>query len=267
MYSERNRKNKTALVTGAASGIGLAFATQLAKQGYDILIVDLQEDKTNDAAQLIKNNHPVEVHCLTLDLSQPDAPETVYSFCRENNLEIHILISNAGRFVFDAITEIENDTYDAFLQLHVNTPAKLCKLFGKDMKLRREGYILTVSSLSAWMPYPYISIYASTKTFLRTFSKAIHFEFSKYNVGVTTICPGAVDTGLFELKPKWRKVAKRLGIMTTPDSLAKRSLKKMFHKRVTYIPGILNKVGVLLLIIVPVRLLAFFYEKMNQKAC
>ena len=264
MYSERDRKNKTALITGAASGIGLAFATQLARQGYDIFIVDIQEDKVVHAAQQLRNDYPVEVHCLSLDLSKIDASEILYAFCKENNIEIHILISNAGRFVFDPITALDNDTYNAFLQLHLNTPAKLCKLFGADMKLRREGYILTVSSLSAWMPYPYLSLYASTKRFLRTFSRAIHFEFSKHNVGVTTVCPGAVDTGLFNLKPKWRKFAKGIGVMITPDTLAKRSLERMFRKRITYIPGIINKISLPLILIIPVRILAFFYEKINR---
>lgn len=261
MYSEGNRKNKTALITGAASGIGLAFATNLARQGYDILIVDIQQDKLNDAAHLLRENHRVEVHSLSLDLSKIDAPETIYAFCKEKNIEIHILISNAGRFIFDAITDVDTATYNAFLQLHLNTPAKLCKLFGADMKERRAGYILTTSSLSAWMPYPYLSLYASTKRFLRTFSRAIHFEFSKYNVGVTTICPGAVDTGLFNLKPQWRKIARRLGIMISPDLLAKRSLKKMFRKRITYIPGVINKISLPLIRLIPVRVLAFFYEK------
>jgi len=261
MNSEKNRKYKTALITGAASGIGFSFAENLAKQGYDLLIVDINEDKTFQTAQLLRSTCHVDVHCLTLDLSKINAAETIDTFCRENNITIHILINNAGRFVFDSISNIEKDTYNAFLQLHLNTPAKLCKLFGNDMKIRREGYILTVSSLSAWMPYPYISLYASTKMFLKTFSKAIHFEYSKYCVGVTTICPGAVDTGLFELKPQWRMLAKRLGVMTTPDSLAKRSLKRMFRKRITYIPGMINKIAFLFLLIVPTRALVFFYEK------
>ena len=264
MSSEGNRKNKTALITGAASGIGLAFATRLAKLGYDVLIVDIQEDKINAAAQQLRNDYPVAVHCLSMDLSKIDAPETLYAFCKENNLEIHILISNAGRFVFGSITALDNDTYNAFLQLHLNTPAKLCKLFGADMKQRREGYILTTSSLSAWMPYPYLSLYASTKRFLRTFSRAIHFEFSKFNVGVTTICPGAVDTGLFDLKPKWRKIARNFGVMISPDVLAKRSLRKMFRKRVTYIPGILNKIGLPFILMAPVRMLAFLAAKYTK---
>ena len=261
MYSEGNRKNQTALVTGAVSGLGLAFADNLAKQGYHLLIVDIQEDKIYPVAEQLRINYSVDVYSFCLDLSGTDAAETVYAFCRENAIEIHILISNAGRFVFDAITDIANDTYNAFLQLHLNTPAKLCKLFGADMKARREGYILTVSSLSAWMPYPYISLYASTKEFLRTFSNAIHFEFSGYNVGVTTLCPGAVDTHLFELKPRLRKLAKNWGIMMNPDVLAKRSLKKMFRKRTTYLPGIINKVALPLIWLLPTRVLVFFYEK------
>ena len=264
MYPEGNRKNKTALVTGAASGIGFAFADHLAMQGYDLLVVDIQEDTIIRVAMQFRDKYAVTVHCLPLDLSKIDAPETVYAFCKENHVEVHILISNAGQFVFDSITDIKNDLYDAFLQLHINTPAKLCKLFGADMKQRREGYILSVSSLSAWMPYPYLSIYSSTKRFIRTFSRAIHFEFSRYNVGVTTICPGAVDTGLYALKPEWRKRARRLGVMITPDTLAKRSIKKMFRKRITYIPGLINKICLPLLLVLPVRVLTFFYEKIRN---
>ena len=160
---------------------------------------------------------------------------------------------------------IENDKFHSFLQLQINTPAKLCKLFGSDMKKRRAGYILIVSSLLAWMPYPYISLYASAKTFLRTFSKSIHFEFSRYNVGVTSVCPGAVDTDLYNLKPRQRKLLKNLGVMISPDLLAKRSLKRMFRKRITYIPGIINKITLPLIFVFPVRVLAFFYGKWNSK--
>jgi short-subunit dehydrogenase len=265
MYSERNRKNKTALITGAASGIGFAFAENLAKQGYNLFVVDIQEVQMTHIAEQLKNNHQINVHCLSLDLSRIDAAETLYEFCQNNNIEIYILISNAGRFIFNEITDIDTEKYNAFLQLHLNTPAKLCRLFGNDMKKRREGYILTISSLSAWMPYPYISLYSSTKRFLQTFSKAIHFEFLKYNVGVTTICPGAVDTDLYELQSKWRKLAKNFGIMLSPNILAKRSLKRMFRKRITYIPGIINKLALPLISMIPVRMLAFFYERMRRK--
>jgi len=263
MYSERNRKNKTALITGAAQGIGFAFADNLAKQGYDLVVIDIK-DKIFNVAEQLKNNYGVDVNCLHLDLSEIDAAEKVYNFCRENNIEIHILVSNAGQFVFKPITDIEIDAYNSVLQLHVNTPAKLLKLFGNDMKMRREGYILITASLSAWMPYPNISLYAATKKFLRTFSQAIHFEFSGYNVGVTAIHPGAVDTDLVEMKPETRKMAKRLGIMISPDLLAKRSLKRMFRKKNSYIPGIINKIALPFLLVFPVRILNFFFRKTDM---
>jgi len=116
------------------------------------------------------------------------------------------------------------------------------------------------------MPYPYISLYASTKRFILTFSKSIHFEFSPYNVGVTTICPGAIDTNLFELKPELRKLAKNLKVMISPDLLAKRSLKKMFRKKVSYIPGIINKIALPLILAFPVRMLVFFYHSAIKKS-
>ena len=261
MYSERNRKNKTALITGAASGLGFAFAENLAQQGYDLLFVDIQDEKTHHAAEQFRNKYQVNVCVLCMDLSEINAAEAVYAFCAENHIEIHILISNAGQLAFISITDMENDLYNSILQLHVNTPAKLCRLFGKDMKQRRSGYILTVSSLSVWMPYPYLSLYAATKRFIKTFSRSIYFEFSGYNVGVTTICPGAIDTQLFELKPHLRKLARNLGIMIAPDRLAKRALKRLFRKRMTYIPGIINKIALPLLLILPVRVLAFFFKK------
>ena len=263
MYSERDRKNKTALVTGAAAGIGFAFADNLAQQRYSLLVVDIQEEKLRAAAEQLINNYPVDVHCLSLDLSKIDAAETLYRFCQDKGIEIHILISNAGRLIVYSITDIEYDKYNSFLQLHLNTPAKLCKLFGSDMKSRKEGYILTMSSLSAWMPYPYLALYASTKRFLRTFSQAIHYEFSIHNVGVTTVCPGAVDTDLYNLKPSLRKLARRFGIMVSPNTLAKRSLRRMFRKRVTYIPGFINKIALPVFILLPVRVVAFVYKKIR----
>ena len=263
MYPERNRKDKTALITGAASGLGFAFADNLAKQGYNLLVVDIQEDKMYHVAKQFRSDYHVEVYVICLDLSRIDAAETVYAFCRKHRIDIHILINNAGCLVFDAITAIDDDKYNAFLQLHLNTPAKLCKLFGGDMKARREGYMLIVSSLAAWMPYPYLSLYASTKQFLRTFAKSVHFEFSDCNVGVTVVCPGAVDTQLFDLKPKLRKIAKNIGVMITPDLLAQRSLKKMFHNRKSYIPGLINKLSIPLIMLLPVRLLVFFYKKIT----
>ena len=261
MYNQGNRKNKTALVTGAASGIGFAFADNLAKRGYNLLIADIREAKIIEVADTLRSRYDVEVSHLALDLSKIDAAETVYEFCIKQNIDIHILISNAGMLIFDAMADIEFDKYNTILQLHVNTPAKLCRLFGEKMKERKEGYILTVSSLTAWMPYPYLSMYASTKRFLRTFSRSIHFELSKYNVGVTTICPGGIDTELFNLKPNLRKLARCLGILMKADTLAKRALRKMFRKRVTYVPGLLYKIILPILLVVPVRIIALFSKR------
>ena len=97
-----------------------------------------------------------------------------------------------------------------------------------------------MSSLSAWMMFPGISVYESTKAYLRSFSVALSYELNPFGVGVTAVCPGAVDTGLYNLSMNLRRLAVRLGVSIPPEKLAKKAIAKMFKKRRQYIPGLIN---------------------------
>ncbi|MFQ8826895.1 MAG: SDR family NAD(P)-dependent oxidoreductase [Alistipes sp.] len=108
------------------------------------------------------------------------------------------------------------------LRLHVRTTTLLCHYFGRSMQARGRGYILNMSSMSAWMPFPGISVYAATKSYLRTLSLAIRNELYDRGVRVTAVCPGAVATGLYNLSERYQRLALRLGIMMTPERLARK---------------------------------------------
>lgn len=110
------------------------------------------------------------------------------------------------------------------LYLHVTTPTQLCYYFGQEMKKRRHGYILNMSSLSCWLPYPGITLYASTKRYLKSFSRGLRSELLDYGVSVTVLCPGAVATNLYNLSDNLKTLAIRLGIMMRPEKLAKKGL-------------------------------------------
>ena len=97
------------------------------------------------------------------------------------------------------------------LNLHVKTLSKMCWYFGNDMKERGFGYILNMSSMSAWMAMPGISVYNATKAYILNFSRSLWYELHSYGVGVTAVCPGAVDTGLYGLSNYWRNVAVKIG--------------------------------------------------------
>lgn len=240
-----------ALVTGASSGIGYAYAAEMASRGFNVVIVSNEEQAIAEKAEILKQTYHVEIIPLYRDLAIPEAAEELYKTCQEMNLEIEVLINNAGMFYFDEITRVKDKVNAKMLYLHVNTPTMLCYYFGNDMKKRRHGYILNMSSMSAWIPYPGIGIYASTKRYLKNFSRALRSELLDYNVSVTTICPGAVATNLYNLQDNLKQLAIRLGIMMRPEQLAKKGVKAMFKRRSMRLPGLINKIAVPLLLLLP----------------
>ena len=159
-----------------------------------------------------------------------------------------MLINNAGVFFFNPYIETSMKRIELMLQLHVMTVAKLTRLFAEDMAKRSvsdsglpmKGYILNMSSMSAWMAMPGIQTYNASKAFIYNFSKSLWYEFKPLGVGITVMAPGAVDTALFGLSPKLRKLAVNLTVSIPPEKLVKRALKKLFKNKKADTPGFLN---------------------------
>ena len=123
------------------------------------------------------------------------------------------------------------------------------------MKARGKGYILNMSSMSAGMPFPGISVYAATKSYLKQFSKAIHNELYDYGVRVTAVCPGAVATDLYNLSGHYQRLGLRLGILMRPERLARKGLRALFAGRRCVTPGTVNHLFMPLAALVPSRLI------------
>lgn len=252
-----------ALVTGASSGIGLQYATQLAgTYKCDLILVSNQEEELNKVAVELASKYGVATTAHYADLSQQDAAENLYAFCKNQGYEVDILINDAGVFFFNPYLQTSMKRIELMLNLHVVTVAKLCRLFGEDMVKRNEerhpelisgtrkqkrlarkdckGYILNMSSMSAWMAMPGIQTYNATKAFIYNFSKSLWYELIPKGVGITVMAPGAVDTALFGLAPHLRKLAVKLTVSIPPEKLVKRALRKMFKRRKKDTPGFIN---------------------------
>lgn len=246
-----------ALVTGASSGIGLQYATQLARDYHtDLLLVSNQEEEQKQVAAELAVQYGVKTITLYADLSQQDAAEQLHQYCKDNHLVVDILINNAGVFFFNPYCETLMKRIELILNLHMITVAKLCRLFGEDMvnrqltteeqsqkfcgKPRKKGYILNMSSMSAWMAMPGIQSYNATKAFIYNFSKSLWYELKPKGVNITVMTPGAVDTALFGLAPNLRRLAVNLTVSIPPEKLVKRALKKMFRGKKADMPGVLN---------------------------
>ena len=254
-----------ALVTGASSGIGLQYATALARDYHtDLLLVSNQEQEQIDVANDLAAKYGVKTIPLYRDLSKQDAAEELHQFCVDNHLEVDILINNAGVFFFNPLVETPMKRVELMLMLHVVTVAKMCRLFGEDMCKRGNGYILNMSSMSAWMAYPGIQTYNSTKAFIYNFSKSLWYEFRPKGVGITVMTPGAVDTALFGLAPKYRKLAVNLTVSIPPEKLVVKALKRMFRKKKQGMPGLLNHLATPLLKHTPDWLVNLTYKWVGQ---
>ena len=270
-----------ALVTGASSGIGLQYATQLARDyKCDLLLVSNQQAELDQVAADLAKTYGVKTVARFADLSKNDAAETLHDWCVEQGYIVDILVNNAGVFFFNTYCETSMKRIELMLQLHIITVAKMTRLFAADMckreltaeeaqqkicgHKRMKGYILNMSSMSAWMAMPGIQTYNSTKAFIYNFSKSIWYELKPQNVGITVMAPGAVDTGLFGLAPNLRKLAVALTVSIPPEKLVKRALKKMFRNKKADTPGFINWLSTPLLTHTPDWMLFLAQKKLAK---
>lgn len=246
---------KAALVTGASSGMGLEFARQLGSMGYALALVSNREEELAEAAEALRAETGVPVHALFADLSECGAAEKVLCWCDENGIQPDVLVNNAGMFFMEYLSPENLGKARTMLALHAETVTELCILFGARMKELGAGRILNVSSMTARIPAPGIAIYSATKAYLKSFGKSFSYEMRPFGVTVTTVCPAAVDTGLYPLTERLRRNLRRIGLIRTPEWMVRRSLRALFKGRRTFSPGLTNALLPPLIAILPARLI------------
>lgn len=252
---------KYAVVTGASSGIGWHISEELAIKGYSIIAVSNQAQQLIKLKSALEKKHQIKVLTIDCDLSTTTAAEYVFDFCQQKNLVVEVLVSNAGMLVQGEVINIDVKKVENILQLHMNTPVLLCRLFGEVMVKNQKGYILNVSSISAVMPYPTISLYGPTKTFLRQFTKALRIEMKECNIRVSCLLPGATATALYDKDKINIPLAMRLGVMKKPEYVAKAGVAALFNNKAECIPGLFNKFTMLFILFLPVFIVGFIYKK------
>lgn len=233
---------KTALVTGACSGIGRSLAQGLAARGYDLVLVSNRDVPLSEAAKELSLQYGITALSIPMDLSSVDAAESLFQQVSQRGIEIEVLVNNAGIFFFGEVADADPVIASRLVRLCVLTPSLLCTYFAKGMRARRSGRILMVSSISAFRDFPGIAYYGSSKKYLRGFSQALRSELSVYGVSVTCLLPGATATSLYDPNVVPVELAKKLGIMADADSVSEQGLAALFSGQAECIPGALNRV-------------------------
>lgn len=255
---------KTALVTGSTSGIGKAFAEKLASEGCRLLLVSRDASKLSEQAAYLARTYNIKASCVPLDLSLPGAAQKVYDAVRELGLSVQILISNAGFNEAGAFLDTDMKKEREMIQLHAIFTTELMKLFVPDMVRDGYGRILNLGSTGSFMPIPYDAVYAATKAYILSVSRAIHAELAGSGVSITTLCPGATNTEFARKSGLENTLLFKLFVME-PARVAEIGYHALMNRRATVIAGTYNKLLVFSSKFVPLFILNPITMKMLKR--
>lgn len=268
-----------ALVTGGASGMGRQYVKRLASMGYNVIAVDINSEKLEETAVETKAQVAASegesaqykdrfgFMPIVQDLSQQEAATLVYDKVKAEGCDVEVLVNNAGIMFCEVTVKTPPKYLSLIMMLHMYTPMMLCRNFIPDMQKRGCGYVLNISSLAAWMPWPAIGMYGNTKRFVKGFSRSLRVECRGTGVSVTNAYFGAVDTPLVPLPPKYRKLARNLQVMISPEKAVSSALNATFKRRKGTMPGVLNHIFKPFIVILPDWLLSWALRTLGPIIC
>lgn len=184
------------LITGGSNGIGLELAKVFAANGHSLILVARSEEELQAAREQLQSAN-VEVVTIVKDLFEPEAAFQLYDEVKRQNLEVSILVNNAGQGEYGLFAETDLQRELDIVQLNISSMLTLTKLFLKDMLAKEGGKILNLSSIASKTPGPWQAVYHGTKAFVQSFSEGIRSELKDSGVTVTALLPGATDTDFF----------------------------------------------------------------------
>ena len=245
-----NATAKFALITGASSGIGVDFARELASRGYSLILTARRKERLDQVKTEIEKEHPVAVHCLPADLGSSVGVRGIYDEIERAGWDVSVLVNNAGLGHFGDFLDTDYEKVGETLEVNLRAPTELAWLLGRKMKQAQRGYILNVSSYSAFQAPTDLAVYAATKSYLFSLSQAIHTGLRSHNVSVTALCPGFFQSEFFG-KSDWEPSRLTRTFMLSSSQVARAGIKGMFKRRPLVVPGLAYKFSLLMMRFLP----------------
>lgn len=258
-------QGKTALVTGASSGLGVDFARQLAALGCHLILVARREDRLREVAQEVAQQYGVATSVIVLDLSEADAADRLYATVKAQDKVVDVLINNAGFGIHGEFITIPWQREKNMLELDILTVVHLTKLFLPEMLARNFGYILQVASNAAYQPIPTYATYGAAKSFVLHFGEALSYELRKTNVRCTVLSPGITATEFLAVSGQRLTLYQRL-TMSDSATVVRQGLQAMLAGRPSVVPGFIHALLAWSNRLVPRRLAAAIgYQFMTRR--
>ena len=228
-----------ALVTGASSGIGECFARALGARKWNLVLVARTQEKLSALAKELGSAYGVQVAPLSFDLSGPGAAGRLATILRERQLEIGLLVNNAGFGARGRFDELSPDRQSEMLRLNVNALMELTHCLLSPMLEKQKGAVINVSSTASFQPVPYTAVYAASKAFVTSFSMSLAEELRPYGIKVVTLCPGGTQTNFFQASHYGAR--KLPGGLQDPRQVVAEALKALDHGGGLVVPRLFNK--------------------------
>ncbi len=240
-----------ALITGASTGIGRALAIECARRNMNLALIDLPESGLQQTICYLKKHFLVKIRFLELDLTTPRSAERIYNWSHEHNMAIRMLINNAGKGHLGAFTDYDHAFYEKLVRLNVESVVLLTRLFLPEMKKMDQAYIMNLGSLASFYPIPYKIVYAGSKSFIFSFSRALKAELKNTGVHISILCPGPIITNQ-EVIQRIRRGGywARLSTMRS-GKMARVAISEMLQGKTLIIPGTINKLFRIASMLVP----------------
>lgn len=236
-------KRRTALVTGASSGIGAAFAHEFAAHGHDLVLTARREDRLKEVATRIEGSRGVRVKVMRFDLAQHDAPQRLCEELAREGIVVDALVNNAGYGVPGRYLRSSWETHEAFLRVMLTSVTELTYRLLPGMVERRFGRIINVASLAGLVPASAgHTLYGASKVFLIRFSEALALEVAQDGVHVTAICPGFTMSEFHDVNGMRGKVSRMPSFLWMDAArVAREGYAAVEAGRSVYIPGRVNR--------------------------
>lgn len=231
----------TALITGASSGIGEAFARKLAARGRNVLLVARSEDKLVTLCNELGRINSIRAQYVALDLSQAESPARLFEEAETRGLLIDMLVNNAGFGSFGDFAKLDLGRELNMIDLNVKALVELTHRFLQPMRRRKAGVIINVASTAGFQPVPFMGTYAATKAFVLSFSEALREENRPHGIHVMALCPGVTETNFFEVARSQKPPARAA---QTPEEVVETALRGLRRGKSHIVSGWTNVIMV-----------------------
>ena len=257
-------RQKTALITGASSGIGYELTQLFARDGYDLVLLARSQARLAQLADDLRHRYGVAVRVLAYDLARPTAPTQIVAQLQQDDLIIEALVNNAGFATYGPFLATDLATELEMIQVNVVALTQLTKLLLPGMLQRRSGRILNVASTAAFQPGPLTAVYSATKAYVLSFSEALANEVRGSGVWVTTLCPGPTRSG-FQRRAQMEHSHLMRGELMDAATVARAGYAGLMQGRTVVIPGLRNRLLVEVVRFTPRALVTQVVRRMQER--